>query len=126
MWVFKMMSGFKNPGDFLLILTYFFIFQATLTLFGWQLKEKREKILNWNIVIGSLPFVLSIELLFDHYQNSFFGELTLILTYFCICFALNTFFWIFSFLFKLILLKIRWYFFSYINVIGGWIFSILI
>lgn len=126
MWVFKMMSGFKNPGDFLLILAYFFIFQATLTLFGWQLKEKREKILNWNIVIGSLPFVLSIELLFDHYQNSFFGELTLILTYFCICFALNTFFWIFSFLFKLNLLKIRWYFFSYINVIGGWIFSILI
>lgn len=121
-----MMSGFKNPGDFLLILTYFFIFQSTLTLFGWQLKEKREKILNWNIVIGSLSFVLSIDLLFDHYQSSFFGELTLILTYFCICFALNIFFWIFSFLFELNLLKIRWYFFSYINVIGGWIFSILI
>jgi len=41
-------------------------------------------------------------------------------------FNINICFWIVSRVFRLSIIKLRWYFFVYINVIGGWMFSIMI
>lgn len=117
-----------NPGLGLLIFAYFFIFQSILCLFAWKFRDKRETLLNFNLLIGFFPIKYSLEMLYDRHQREvlLWDSYDLIFTFFCICAALNIFFWMFSFLSRLNLLKIRWYFFAYINVIGGWIFSILI
>lgn len=116
-----------NPGVGLLIYAYFFIFQSILCLFAWRFRKKREKILNFNILVGVIPLYFTVEILYSRLESEIIlqSNFNLIFTFFCICAALNIFFWMFSFLSKLNLLKIRWYFFAYINVIGGWIFSIL-
>ena len=117
-----------NPGLGLLIFGYFFIFQSILCLFALNLKEKMEILLNFNVLIGLFPVKYSVEILYDLYQRGrlLWDSYDLIFSFFCICAALNILFWIFSFLYRLNLVKIRWYFFVYINVIGGWIFSIFI
>ena len=117
-----------NPGVGLLILAYLFLFQGVLALLGWKIKEKREKFLNWNILIGFFPLKLIIEILFTRYNSEYlsWNSWIWIFTFFCICSVLNIFFWIISFVSPLNILTLRWYFFVYINVIGGWIFSIMI
>ena len=126
MWGFKMIVGFGSPGGLLLVLAYFFVFQAILTLFGWALKDQREKILNWNIVIGMLPLAASIKVVFSNYIHDAWSSGTSLFAYIGVCGTISIILWGVNVLSKLDLLKIRWYFFVYINVIGGWIFSILI
>lgn len=123
-----MMSGFGNPGGLLLVSLYLFIFQSIVAILGWKLKEKREKLLNWNILIGLFPLLFNIELLVHRYNDvlDIWNNFDWMLTFFCICAVLNIFFWMLSFLSRLNLLNSRWYFLVYINVIGSWIFLILI
>lgn len=117
-----------NPGLGLLIYAYFFIFQSILCLFAWKLRDKRDNILNINILVGIIPLYFTVRILYGRLESEIIlqSNFNLIFAFFCICAALNIFLWMFSFFSKLNIVKVRWYFFAYINVIGGWIFSILI
>ena len=100
-----MMSGFGNPGGLLLIMAYLFIFQGILVIFGWRLKEKREKILNWNILIGLLPLKSNVEMLYSRYYSEFllWDSWDWVFTFFCICGVLNIIFLGVPWLFRLTL-----------------------
>lgn len=86
-----MMSGFGNPGGLLLVSLYLFIFQSIVAILGWKLKEKREKLLNWNILIGLFPLLFNIELLVHRYNDvlDIWNNFDWMLTFFCICAVLN-------------------------------------
>lgn len=122
------MIGLESADNFFLILIYIYIYQSIVSILGWKLKEKREKLLNWNILIGLFPLMLILEILFSYYNGEYllWHKLDWIFTFSCICSVLNICFWIVSRVFRLSIIKLRWYFFVYINVIGGWMFSIMI
>ena len=93
-----------------------------------EINKKKRKTIKFNILVGIVPLYLTVEILYSRFKSEIISKsnFNLMFTFFCICAALNIFLWMFSFLSKLNIVKIRWYFFAYINVIGGWIFSILI
>lgn len=115
-----------NPGVFLLLVFYFFIIQGVIVVYGLIFKLNISKLLNLNLLIGFIPCFIVFLILLDHVENNFWISWDSIFLYLLLCWILNILLLSLDVILKFDLVKYRWYFFVYINVIGGFLFSFLL
>lgn len=115
-----------NPGVFLILIFYFFIIQSVIVVYGFIFKLNRSKVLNLNILIGFIPCFIVFLILLDHIENDFWISWDSIFLYLLLCWLLNILLLSLDIILKIDLVKYRWYFFVYINVVGGFLLSFLL
>lgn len=115
-----------NPGVFLILIFYFFIIQSVIVVYGFIFKLNRSKVLNLNILIGFIPCFIVFLILLDHIENDFWISWDSIFLYLLLCWLLNILLLSLDIVLKIDLVKYRWYFFVYINVVGGFLLSFLL
>lgn len=115
-----------NPGVFLILIFYFFIIQSLIVVYGFIFKLNRSKVLNLNILIGFIPCFIVFLILLDHIENDFWISWDSIFLYLLLCWLLNILLLSLDIILKIDLVKYRWYFFVYINVVGGFLLSFLL
>lgn len=115
-----------NPGVFLILIFYFFIIQSVIVVYGFIFNLNRSKVLNLNILIGFIPCFIVFLILLDHIENDFWISWDSIFLYLLLCWLLNILLLSLDIILKIDLVKYRWYFFVYINVVGGFLLSFLL